>query len=183
MYLFCRLGKWECIHHEWKAAASQPASQQGASDCKLCNSECKLFAHKYLCVLASGNAKTRKCLVVIVFLCVSHPPATHQLYLFIYTSIYLCIYRARCAFIRMQWAAPWQSLKLPFQQLISYASLKRSVLSVSLSRCLSHSFLLPLSVYLSVCLPRLWLFLSSVSPTAGGFVVCFLLGCTCKSVR
>lgn len=103
---------------------------------------------------------------------------TNFIYLSIHLSMYL-FYRARCAFIRMQWAAPWQSLKLPFQQLISYASLKRSVLSVLLS--LSHSFFLPLSV----CLSATPLALSLIRFAYWRRVRCLLSSwlCTCKSVR
>lgn len=76
----------------------------------------------------------------------------------------------------MQWAAPWQSLKLPFQQLISYASLKRSVLSVSLSRCLAVSLTHSFSLYLSVCLSATPLALSLIR-----FAYCWRVRCLLSS--
>lgn len=122
------------MHPSWMKSCQGMA--QGATDCKLRpahNSECKLFA-------ALGQHK-EKVVVVVVYLSLLLSPS-----LSLSLSIYLYIY-LRCAFIRLQlWAAPWQSLKLPFQQLISYASLKRSV-CLSCSR--SHS------LSLTVCLPRL----------------------------
>lgn len=81
----------------------------------------------------------------------------------------------------MQWAAPWQSLKLPFQQLISYASLKRSVLSVSLSLSL-YSFSL-LSVCLSVCLSATPLALSLIRFAYCRRVRCLLSSCLHVQIR
>lgn len=96
LYLFCRLG--ERMH----PSRMKSCCQQGASDCKLCKlrcaarcsySECKLFAHKYLCAgLWQCDNKKESCSCCCISLCVSHPLATHQLYLFIYTSIYLSLY-------------------------------------------------------------------------------------------
>lgn len=97
LYLFCRLG--ERMH----PSRMKSCSQQGASDCKLCKLRCR-GVHTVsanclptsICVLASGNATTRKSVVVVVvFPCVcisssSYPP-TLSIYLYIHLSIYVSV--------------------------------------------------------------------------------------------
>lgn len=80
LYLFCRLG--ERMHPSRMKSCCQPGSQQGASDCKLCKlrcavlprcsySECKLFAHKYLCAgLWQCDNKKASCSCCCISLCV-----------------------------------------------------------------------------------------------------------------
>lgn len=95
LYLFCRLG--ERMH----PSRMKSCCQQGASDCKLCklrvvptvSANCLPTS---ICVLASGNATTRKSVVVVVvFSCVcisssSYPP-TLSIYLYIHLSIYVSV--------------------------------------------------------------------------------------------
>lgn len=97
LYLFCRLG--ERMH----PSRMKSCCQQGASDCKLCklrvvptvSANCLPTS---ICVLASGNATTRKSLVVVVvFPCVCISSSSqiklvgNFIYLSIHPSIYLCI--------------------------------------------------------------------------------------------